>query len=100
MLDQWAHAVALLYIAHLEAQLAAPSALCLPQAAAINAQQLARSPEGLPLLLSLLEPEPSGLADFYARYHALQVLKGLVAAAPLALQQVGAGWGAVGGRPE
>lgn len=62
-----------------------------PQAAAINAQQLARSPEGLPLLLSLLEPEPAGLSDFYARYHTLQVLKGLVAAAPLALQQVGSG---------
>ena len=60
-----------------------------PQAAAINAQQLARAPDGLPLLLSLLEPEPAGLADFYARYHTLQVLKGLVAAAPLALQQVG-----------
>lgn len=57
------------------------------QAAAINAQQLARSPDGLPILLSLLEPEPSGMADFYARYHTLQVLKGLVATAPLALQQ-------------
>lgn len=70
---------------------ALPSPSLHPQAAAINAQQLARAPDGLPLLLSLLEPEPAGLSDFYARYHTLQVLKGLVAAAPLALQQVGAG---------
>lgn len=39
-------------------------------------------------LRSVLEPEPAGLSDFYAHYHTLQVLKGLVAAAPLALQQV------------
>ena len=54
----------------------------------MNAQQLARTPDGLPLLLSLLEAEPAGMADFYARYHALQVLKGLSAAAPLQLQEV------------
>lgn len=57
------------------------------QAAAINAQQLARTPDGLALLLGLLDAEPAGLADFYARYHTLQVFKGLAAAAPLVLQQ-------------
>ena len=62
-----------------------------PQAAAINAQQLVRTPEGLPLLLSLLGQEPAGLGDFYARYHTLQVLKGLVATAPHQLQEV-RGW--------
>ena len=66
-----------------------------PQAAAINAQQLVRTQEGLPLLLSLLEQEPAGLGNFYARYHTLQVLKGLVATAPRQLQEV-RGW--VGGR--
>ena len=63
------------------------------QAVAINAQQLARAPDGLPLLLSLLEAEPGGSSDFYARYHTLQVLKGLSAAAPLQLQQVRCGCG-------
>ena len=58
------------------------------QAAAINAQQLAREGEGLPLLLSLLEPGPAGVADFYARYHTMQVFKGMVAAAPHLLQEV------------
>ena len=47
-----------------------------------------RTPEGLPLLLSLLEQEPAGVGDFYARYHTLQVLKGLVATAPRQLQEV------------
>lgn len=39
------------------------------------------------LLLGLLDAEPAGLADFYSRYHTLQVFKGLAAAAPLVLQQ-------------
>jgi hypothetical protein len=58
------------------------------QAAAINAQQLARTPDGLPLLLAVLERGPGGSSDFYARYHALQVLKGLSMAAPRQLQEV------------
>ena len=62
--------------------------MCRSQAAAINAQQLAREGEGLPLLLSLLEPGPAGVADFYARYHTMQVFKGMVAAAPHLLQEV------------
>lgn len=61
------------------------------QAAVINAQQLARTPEALPLLLALLEQGPGGVGDFYARYHALQVIRGLAAMAPRQLQEVGAG---------
>ncbi|PSC74328.1 Arginine deiminase [Micractinium conductrix] len=57
------------------------------EAAAVNAQTLARTPEALPLLLSLLEAAPAGLGDFYARYHTLQVIKGLAAAAPSQLQE-------------
>jgi hypothetical protein len=61
------------------------------QAVAINAQQLARSPDALPLLLGLLEGGPADMPDFYVRYHTLQVLKGLAAAAPRQLQDVS--WG-------
>ncbi|KAL4452662.1 hypothetical protein ABPG75_008324 [Micractinium tetrahymenae] len=57
------------------------------EAAAINAQQLARTPEALPLLLALLEQGAGGVADFYARYHTLQVIKGLAASAPRQLQE-------------
>lgn len=60
------------------------------QAAAINAQQLARMPEALPLLLALLEQGPGGVSDFYARYHTLQIIRGLAAMAPRQLQEVGA----------
>jgi hypothetical protein len=50
------------------------------QAAAVNAEQLARTPDAIALLLSVLEPPPVGVADFYARYHALQVLRAVLGA--------------------
>ncbi|EFN51480.1 hypothetical protein CHLNCDRAFT_140241 [Chlorella variabilis] len=57
------------------------------QAVAVNAQQLARMPDAMPLLLNLLEQGPAGVPDFYARYYTLQVLKGLASAAPHHLQE-------------
>ncbi len=48
------------------------------QAAALNAELLARSREHVALLLGLLEDEPVGVADFYCRYHTVQLLTGLL----------------------
>ena len=44
------------------------------QAGAINADLFARTPNNIPLLLSLLEDEPVGLSDFYVRYYTVQLL--------------------------
>lgn len=57
----------------------------------MNAAQLAREPGAVAALLALLEAPPAGTADFYARYHALQALKGLAAAAPGQLQEARGG---------
>ena len=48
------------------------------QAGAVNADLFARDPANVPLLLALLEEEPVGLSDFYARYFTLQLLTGLL----------------------
>lgn len=58
------------------------------QVGAVNAEQLARTPDSFTLLLSLLDDEV-GVQDFYARYHTLQILKALLLANPKLLQEVG-----------
>lgn len=60
-------------------------------AARINAEQLARTPGAPQLLLGTLADEPAGLRDFYARYHALRALEGLLDANPAAIQVRAAG---------
>jgi hypothetical protein len=59
------------------------------QAASINAEQLARTPDAVTLLLSLLEERPVGVPDFYVRYHTLQTLRALLGANAGMLQEVG-----------
>ena len=43
----------------------------------VNAELFSRDKANVPMLLSLLEEEPTGVADFSVRYHALQILIGL-----------------------
>lgn len=57
----------------------------------MNAEQLARTPESVTLLLSLLDDEV-GVQDFYVRYHTLQVLKALLTANKRTLQEVRITW--------
>ncbi len=54
----------------------------------MNAEQLLRSAECVPMLLSLLDDEPLGMPDFYVRFYTLDVLKGLLAANAQLLQEV------------
>ena len=56
--------------------------------AAVNAEQLLRSADCVPALLSLLDDEPLGSHDFYVRFYTLDVLKGLLAANAALLQEV------------
>lgn len=55
----------------------------------MNADLLLRSPEALPLLLALLQPEPLGVEDLGLRHATLELLNLLAGAAPDRLQVSG-----------
>ncbi|KAG2502027.1 hypothetical protein HYH03_000521 [Edaphochlamys debaryana] len=57
------------------------------QAAAVNAELFARQREHVGLLLGLLEDEPVGVADFYVRYHTVQLLTALLSHCAPKLQE-------------
>jgi hypothetical protein len=56
------------------------------QAGALNSDLFAREPGNTHLLLSLLEDEPVGVADFYVRYYTVQLLTVLLSSSSYRLQ--------------
>lgn len=58
------------------------------QPAAINAELFSRGKDNIELLLGLLKDEPAGVADFYVRYHTVQLLTSLAAISSYRVQEV------------
>ena len=58
------------------------------QSGAINADLFSKGTGNTGLLLGLLAEEPAGVADFYVRYHTVQLLTALAAASSYRVQEV------------
>ena len=59
-----------------------------PTPSALNAELFSRGKDNIDLLLGLLEDEPAGVSDFYARYHTVQLLTALAAVSSYRIQEV------------
>lgn len=59
-----------------------------PAATAVNAELFSHSPDNLQMLLTLLEDGPSGVPDFYVRYHTVQIMTALAAVSSYRMQEV------------
>lgn len=59
-----------------------------PAATAVNAGLFSQGKDNLQMLLSLLEEEPTGVSDFYVRYHTVQIITALAAVSSFRVQEV------------